>query len=161
MVLPRRVGLPLLLAAVGCPQAAWSLVWYSAWVSTVYTEPGTNRTVRGRAESGLYGDSSPKKSVQGLVGIPRGPSAAHMEGCAPDVEYEVPTPPGSLHGGPPGGGSADAPLPAWIALVARGGCSLKDKIGHAVRKRAAAVVIYNEPRFGNTTLPMSHLGEWE
>ncbi|XP_066475210.1 E3 ubiquitin-protein ligase RNF149 isoform X2 [Tiliqua scincoides] len=149
MVLPRGVGLALLLAALGCPRAAWPLVWYSAWVSTVYTEPGTNRTVRSSAESGLYGDASPKQSVQGLVGIPRGGAPGRMEGCAPDVEYEVPAPPAR---------SAGAPFPAWIALVARGGCSLQHKIGHAVRRRAAAVVVYNEPRFGNTTLPASHLG---
>lgn len=73
-----------------------------------------------------------------------------MEGCDPDVEYEVPTPPGHDH--------RQAPFPAWIALVARGRCSLKDKVENAARKRAAAVVVYNEPRFGNATLPMAHLG---
>ncbi|XP_053165747.1 E3 ubiquitin-protein ligase RNF149 [Hemicordylus capensis] len=164
MVAWRGVALPwlLLLAAVGCPRVAWSLVWYTAWVSTVYTEPGTNRTIRGSAESGRYGESSPKVSVEGLVGIPRGVTARHMEGCAPDVEYEVPLPPSSsVTRGPAGEGPGAAPPlppPPWIALVAHGGCHLKDKIANAARKKAAAVVVYNEPRFGNTTLTMPHLG---
>ncbi|KAF7253916.1 hypothetical protein EYD10_00975 [Varanus komodoensis] len=153
MVLVRRVALPLLLllAAVGCPRVAWSLVWYTAWVSTVYTEPGTNRTVRSSSESGRYADGSPKEGAQGLVGIPRGAAARHMEGCEPDGEYDIPEPPALS------GQSAPSP-PAWIALVAYGGCSLKDKITNAARKRAAAVVVYNELRFGNSTLTMSHLG---
>ncbi|KAL8190115.1 UNVERIFIED_CONTAM: hypothetical protein K2H54_040779 [Gekko kuhli] len=152
MLVVRRVALPLwlLLAAAGCPRVAWSLVWYSAWVTTVYTEPGTNRTVRGSAESGRYGDTSPKEGAQGLVGIPRGVGARSMEGCAPDAEYEVPTPPGAGRGGSP---------PAWIALVSHGGCRLKEKIANAARKRAAAVVVYNDPQFGNSTLTMPHLGE--
>lgn len=152
-MLVRRVAVPLLLllAAAGCPRVAWSLVWYSAWVTTVYTEPGTNRTVRGSAESGRYGDTSPKEGAQGLVGIPRGVGPRHMEGCAPDVEYDVPMPPGAGRGASP---------PSLIALVSHGGCRLKDKIANAARKRAAAVVIYNEPQFGNSTLTMPHLGEW-
>ncbi|KAJ7319713.1 hypothetical protein JRQ81_019224 [Phrynocephalus forsythii] len=155
MVSPRRAALPLLvvLAAAGCPRVAWSLVWYTAWVSTVYTEPGTNRTVWGSAESGRYGESSPKVNAQGLVGIPRGggggaTTARHMEGCAADVEYEIPRP-------PPG---ASPPTTSWIALVAHGGCPFKDKVANAARKRATAVVIYNEPRFGNTTFTVPHLG---
>ncbi|XP_053240171.1 E3 ubiquitin-protein ligase RNF149 isoform X2 [Podarcis raffonei] len=151
MVLLRRVALPLLLAlaAVGCPRVAWSLVWYTAWVTTMYTEPGTNRTVQESTESGRYGDGSPKDNAQGLVGIPRGGagSSRHMEGCAPGIDYEIPRPPGPQFAGTP---------PPWIALVAHGGCSLKDKIANAMRKRAAAVVIYNEPRFGNSTLTMSY-----
>nr|XP_056718134.1 E3 ubiquitin-protein ligase RNF149 [Euleptes europaea] len=134
----------LLAAAAWLPRAAGSLVWYSAWVTTAYTEPAANRTVRGSAESGRYGDASPKEGARGLVGIPRG---AGWEGCGPDVDYEVPTPPGA--GGAP---------PAWIALVAQGGCRLQDKVAHAARRRAVAVVVYSEPRFGNATLSMPHAG---
>ncbi|XP_077199655.1 E3 ubiquitin-protein ligase RNF149 isoform X3 [Paroedura picta] len=140
-----RVALPLLLAASGGPRVAWGLVWYSAWVSTVYTEPGANRTVRASAESGRYGDASPKESAQGLVGIPRGLGARRMEGCGPDVEYEVP-------------GAPRGPPHAWIVLLAHGGCRLKEKIAHAARKGPAAVVVYNEPQFGNSTLTMPHFG---
>uniref|UniRef100_A0A8C0GH76 PA domain-containing protein n=1 Tax=Chelonoidis abingdonii TaxID=106734 RepID=A0A8C0GH76_CHEAB len=128
------------LLALGVPRGGGArlLEWYTAWVSTAYTEPLSNRTVQGRAESGRYGDSSPKESAQGLVGIPRGPSARHMEGCASDTDYDVPLPPGSR--GPPSG----EPPPPWIALVARGGCTFKDKVTNAARKRAVAVVIYND-----------------
>uniref|UniRef100_A0A8C3IVQ7 Ring finger protein 149 n=1 Tax=Chrysemys picta bellii TaxID=8478 RepID=A0A8C3IVQ7_CHRPI len=142
------------LLALGAPRGGGArlLEWYTAWVSTAYTEPLSNRTVRGSAESGRYGDSSPKESAQGLVGIPRGASARHMDGCASDTDYDVPLPPGSR--GPPSG----EPPPPWIALVARGGCTFKDKVTNAARKRAVAVVIYNEPRFGNATVSMSHLG---
>ncbi|NXM30478.1 RN149 ligase, partial [Oxyruncus cristatus] len=114
-------------------------------------EPLSNRTVRGNTESGRYGDSSPKESAQGLVGIPRGASPRHMEGCAADTDYDVPLPPG-------GRGPAEVDPQPWIALVARGGCTFKDKVTNAARKRAAAVVIYNEARFGNSTVSMSHLG---
>ncbi|NXG83524.1 RN149 ligase, partial [Stercorarius parasiticus] len=72
-------------------------------------EPLSNRTVRGNTESGRYGDSSPKESAQGLVGIPRGASPRHMEGCAADTDYDVPLGRGvALSGaGPPRwGGSA-------------------------------------------------------
>ncbi|NXV48499.1 RN149 ligase, partial [Uria aalge] len=115
-------------------------------------EPLSNRTVRGNTESGRYGDSSPKESAQGLVGIPRGASPRHMEGCAADTDYDVPLPPGGR------GPSPEGDPPPWIALVARGGCTFKDKVTNAARKRAAAVVIYNEARFGNSTVSMSHLG---
>uniref|UniRef100_A0A8C3KPM6 Ring finger protein 149 n=2 Tax=Scolopacidae TaxID=8917 RepID=A0A8C3KPM6_9CHAR len=153
----RRARLALVaaaLVALGWPvgEGARALEWYTAWVSTAYVEPLSNRTVRGNTESGRYGDSSPKESAQGLVGIPRGASPRHMEGCAADTDYDVPLPPGGR------GPSPEGDPPPWIALVARGGCTFKDKVTNAARKRAAAVVIYNEARFGNTTVSMSHLG---
>ncbi|XP_019340601.1 E3 ubiquitin-protein ligase RNF149 isoform X4 [Alligator mississippiensis] len=152
----RRARLTLVAAALlalgGGPGAgcARALEWYTAWVSTAYTEPRSNRTVRGNGESGRYGDSSPKAGAQGLVGIPRGAaaSARRLEGCAAGTDYDVPQPPRP----------AAALEPPWIALVARGGCTFKDKVTNAARRRAAAVVIYNEPRFGNATVSMSHLG---
>ncbi|XP_026522570.1 E3 ubiquitin-protein ligase RNF149 [Notechis scutatus] len=158
-LLSRRVTLPLLfLAAGGWPRVSWSLVWYTAWVSTVYTEPATNRTVRDSGESGRYGNSSPKESAQGLVGIPFGGTGRHMEGCDPKMEYNIPMAPGSSSGEKVAGAPFSPPQ-SWIALVAHGGCHLKDKVANAARKKAAAVVIYNEPRFGNSTLtPVSYLG---
>lgn len=153
----RRARLALVaaaLVALGAPggQGARALEWYTAWVSTSYVEPLSNRTVRGNTESGRYGDSSPKEGAQGHVGIPRGASPRHMEGCAADTDYDVPLPAG-------GRPAPDGDPPPWIALVARGGCTFKDKITNAARKRATAVVIYNEARFGNSTVSMSHLGE--
>ncbi|KAK9401834.1 putative E3 ubiquitin-protein ligase [Crotalus adamanteus] len=157
MVPSHRVTL-LFLAVGGCPRVSWSLVWYTAWVSTVYIEPDTNRTVRDSAESGRYGNSSPKESAQGLVGIPCGGTAHHMAGCDPKVEYEIPMQPGSSSGEKKAG-SLFSPPQSWIALVAHGGCPLKDKVANAARRKAAAVVIYNEPQFGNSTLTsMSYLG---
>lgn len=53
------------------------------------------------------------------------------------------------------GGQGAAP---WVALVARGGCTFKEKVLAAARRNASAVVLYNEERHGNLTAPMSHAG---
>ncbi|XP_077152743.1 E3 ubiquitin-protein ligase RNF149 isoform X2 [Ranitomeya variabilis] len=130
-----------------CPgSSSRSTEWFTALVRTEYTEPLTNGTVLGTTESGRYGDSSPKESVQGLVGFPRDPG--QLEGCHPDALYTVP------------GMSARAmeEEEPWIALVARGGCTFKDKVVNAARRKASAVVIYNEAKNGNGTVPMAHLG---
>ncbi|XP_028914242.1 E3 ubiquitin-protein ligase RNF149 isoform X2 [Ornithorhynchus anatinus] len=145
-----RVGALAVLALALCAPGGRGRApeWYSALVSTEYTDPRTNRTVRsgggeGSGQGGRYGDSSPKEGLRGLVGIPRSP-ARRMEGCARDTHYYV----------PPLGGAAEP----WIALVARGGCTFKDKVLNAARRNASAVVIYNELRYGNATSSMSHLG---
>ncbi|XP_063809515.1 E3 ubiquitin-protein ligase RNF149 [Pseudophryne corroboree] len=130
-----------------CPGSSGRpLEWFTALVRTEYTEPLTNSTVHGTTESGRYGDSSPKESVQGLVGFPRDPG--HLEGCDPHTQYSVP------------GMSTEAMEEGepWIALVARGGCTFKDKVVNAARRKAAAVVIFNEEKSGNATVPMAHLG---
>ncbi|KAK1169646.1 E3 ubiquitin-protein ligase RNF149-like [Acipenser oxyrinchus oxyrinchus] len=121
-----------------------SMEWHTAFVTTTYRDPATNVTVTENTESGRYGDSSPKDSVDGHVGIPR--TVKDTEGCDPNAEYYLPTRAGSLTTEP------------WIALVARGNCTFKDKVLNAARKNAAAVVIYNEAKYGNTTIPMSHIG---
>ena len=54
------------------------------------------------------------------------------------------------------GGRGAAP---WVALVARGGCTFKEKVLAAARRNASAVVLYNEERHGNLTAPMSHAGK--
>lgn len=133
-----------LLALVLCAPGARgrALEWYSAVVSTEYMDPQTNRTVWSVSESGRFGDSSPKEDAQGLVGVPR-PADSDPEGCAPDTRFLVP-------------GRRAAP---WVALVARGGCTFKDKVLVAARRNASAVVLYNEERHGNLTAPMSHAGE--
>lgn len=137
----------LLYCAVWPGSSAHSLEWFTALVRTEYTEPLTNSTVHGSTESGRYGDSSPKESVQGLVGFPREPG--HVEGCHPDTHYVVPgMSPRAMEEGEP-----------WIALIARGGCTFKDKVVNAARRKASAVVIYNEAKSGNATVPMAHLGK--
>lgn len=141
-----RGALALLALALCAPGARGrALEWYSAVVSTEYRDPRTNQTVWSVAESGRFGDSSPKESALGLVGVPR--AADHdPEGCSPDTRFFVP---------PPGGGGT-AP---WVALVARGGCNFKDKVLVAAQRNASAVVVYNEERHGNLTAPMSHAGK--
>ncbi|XP_006870831.1 PREDICTED: E3 ubiquitin-protein ligase RNF149 [Chrysochloris asiatica] len=140
-----RGALVLLVLVVCVPVTRGrAFEWYSARVSTAYLDPQTNLTVRSVSESGRFGEHSPKEGAQGLVGVPRAPDL-HSEGCAPDTRFHVPA----------SGGQSAAP---WVALVARGGCTFKDKVLVAARRNASAVVIYNEERFGNQTAPMSHAG---
>ena len=141
-----RGALALLALAVCAPGARGrAFEWYSAVVSTEYVDPYTNRTVWSVSESGRFGDSSPKEGAQGLVGVPRA-ADRDPEGCAPDTRFLVPAP----------GGRGAAP---WVALVARGGCTFKDKVLVAARRNASAVVLYNEESHGNLTVPMSHAGK--
>lgn len=135
---PRGV-LALLALALCAPRARGrALEWYSAVVSTEYVDPRTNRTVWSVSESGRFGDSSPKEGALGLVGVPYA-ADRDPEGCATDTRFLV--------------------SPPWVALVARGGCTYKEKVLVAARRNASAVVIYNEERHGNLTAPMSHAGE--
>lgn len=43
----------------------------------------------------------------------------------------------------------------WVALVARRGLHLREKVLAAARRNASAVVLYNEERHSNLTAPMS------
>ncbi|XP_010346929.1 E3 ubiquitin-protein ligase RNF149 isoform X1 [Saimiri boliviensis] len=139
------LALALLVLALCPPEARGrALEWFSAVVSTEYVDPQTNMTVWSVSESGRFGDSSPKEGAQGLVGVPRAPSG-DPEGCEPDTRFFVPAP----------GGRVSAP---WVALVARGGCTFKEKVLVAARRNASAVVLYNEEHYGNLTVPMSHAG---
>lgn len=139
------LALALLALALCAPGARGrALEWFSAVVSIEYVDPQTNLTVWSVSESGRFGDSSPKEGAQGLVGVPWAPGG-DPEGCAPDTRFFVPEP----------GGRGAAP---WVALVARGGCTFKDKVLVAARRNASAVVLYNEERYGNLTMPMSHAG---
>ncbi|GCC31123.1 E3 ubiquitin-protein ligase RNF149-like [Chiloscyllium punctatum] len=128
---------PLLIFLL--PVSARSAEWYTAFVSTAYLDPISNMTVSGSSESGRYGDSSPKESVQGVIGIPR--SNRDQLGCGPNTEYFIP------RSGEP-----------WIALIARGNCTFKEKILNAAKKLASAVVIYNFLGTGNATVTMNHIG---
>ncbi|XP_009441265.1 E3 ubiquitin-protein ligase RNF149 isoform X2 [Pan paniscus] len=139
------LALALLALALCVPGARGrALEWFSAVVNIEYVDPQTNLTVWSVSESGRFGDSSPKEGAHGLVGVPWAPGG-DLEGCAPDTRFFVPEP----------GGRGAAP---WVALVARGGCTFKDKVLVAARRNASAVVLYNEERYGNITLPMSHAG---
>uniref|UniRef100_A0A8D1FQY7 RING-type domain-containing protein n=1 Tax=Sus scrofa TaxID=9823 RepID=A0A8D1FQY7_PIG len=138
-----RGALALLALALCSPGARGrALEWFSAVVSTEYVDPQTNRTVRSVSESGRFGDSSPKEGAHGLVGVPRAEDR-DPEGCEPYTRFLVP----GVQGAAP-----------WVALVARGGCTFKDKVLAAARRNASAVVLYNEEHYGNFTSPMSHAG---
>ncbi|XP_036118253.1 E3 ubiquitin-protein ligase RNF149 [Molossus molossus] len=140
-----RGALVLLALALCAPGARGrALEWYSAVVSLEYVDQQTNRTVYSVSESGRFGDSSPKEGALGLVGVPRAVDG-DPKGCAPDTRFVV----------PPAGGRGAVP---WVALVARGGCTFKDKVLAAARRNASAVVIYNEEQYGNLTAAMSHAG---
>ncbi|NP_001084782.1 E3 ubiquitin-protein ligase RNF149 precursor [Xenopus laevis] len=139
------------LCALTHGSSARSLEWFTALVRTEYTEPLTNSSVTGSTESGRYGDSSPKESVKGFVGYPRDPW--QLEGCHPDTQYIVPGTSAAAAAGP----DSEWTQP-WIALVARGGCTFKEKVFNAANRGASAVVIYNEAKSGNATVSMSHLG---
>ncbi|XP_063314414.1 E3 ubiquitin-protein ligase RNF149 isoform X3 [Pelobates fuscus] len=138
----------LALAALSPGCSGHSLEWFTAVLRTEYTDPFTNMTVLNTTESGTYGDHSPKESVRGWVGYPRDPEL--LEGCHPDTQFTVP-------GMSPAALEAEDAHP-WIALVARGGCTFKEKVFIAARRKASAVVIYNDVKSGDATVPMSHLG---
>lgn len=142
---PEARGALALLALALCAPGARGRAheWFSAVVSTEYVDPQTNRSVRSVSESGRFGDSSPKEGARGLVGVPRAEDR-DPEGCEASTRFLVP------------GGRGAAP---WVALVARGGCTFKEKVLAAARRNASAVVLYNEQRQGNLTAPMSHAGE--
>ncbi|KAM4867349.1 E3 ubiquitin-protein ligase RNF149 [Thomomys bottae] len=137
----RAGGALALLALALCAPGSRSqaLEWFSAVVGLEYVDPLTNQTVWSVSESGRFGDNSPKEAAQGLVGAPGG----DPEGCAPDTRFFAP------------GSRGVAP---WVALVARGGCTFRDKVLVAARRNASAIVVYNEETYGNVTAPMSHAG---
>ncbi|XP_069747160.1 E3 ubiquitin-protein ligase RNF149-like isoform X1 [Narcine bancroftii] len=131
--------LPWLLLLLLGPVLGSKLEWFTAFVGTAYLDPDTNVTVSASSESGRYGDSSPKDSVQGVIGIPR--NSRDQLGCDTNTEYFIP------RSGEP-----------WIALVARGNCTFKEKILNAAKEMASAVVIYNFLGTGNATVTMNHIG---
>lgn len=140
-----RGALALLALALCAPGARGrALEWYSAVVSLEYVDRLTNRTVCSVSESGRFGDGSPRAGALGLVGAPRA-ADRDPEGCAPGTRFAVPAP----------GGRGAAP---WVALVARGGCALRDKVAAAARRNASAVVIYSEDGLGNLTEPAAPAG---
>ncbi|KAH0503994.1 E3 ubiquitin-protein ligase RNF149 [Microtus ochrogaster] len=137
-----RDTLTLLALALCAPGVGGgALEWYSAVVGIEYVDPLSNQTVWSVSESGRFGDSSPREDKQGLVGVPR--ADGDEEGCSPDTRFVAP---GRLGAAP------------WVALVARGRCTFKDKVLAAARRNASAVVVYNLEHYGNATEPMSHAG---
>lgn len=109
-----------------------------ASVSLFYFNSDSNRSIFEQCDCGLYGVNSPLLSAQGLVGIPK---SANLQACNANTQFTITKPP-------------------WIALIERGNCSFAEKIKIAARRGATAAVIYNAPDEDNTTVLMSHLGEY-
>ncbi|XP_029453364.1 RING finger protein 150 isoform X2 [Rhinatrema bivittatum] len=119
--------------------------WYTAFVNLTYAEPGGGgggpEVVRSeRSECGRYGEHSPKQDARGWLLAPASPQ--ERAACDPATRFPAPARPG-----------------AWVALIARGNCTYRDKIRHAALQNASAVVIFNVGAGGaNETITMRDTG---
>ncbi|XP_047241655.1 RING finger protein 150 isoform X2 [Girardinichthys multiradiatus] len=118
--------------------------WYTAFVNITYMDPATSELRTEKTEVGRYGEHSPKRDAKGVVVLPAAP--LDRQACDPHTRFVVPT-------------QASA---GWIALIARGNCTYKDKIRHAAAHNASAVVIFNVGSTNpNETITMPHQGTGE
>ncbi|KAJ4944180.1 hypothetical protein JOQ06_013660 [Pogonophryne albipinna] len=117
--------------------------WYTAFVNITYLDPVTSEVRTEKTECGRYGEQSPKKEARGLVLVPS--SLQDRQACDPSLRFP--------------------PLPAntaWVALVADGNCSYREKICNVANYNASAVVIYNVGSTNaNDTITMPHPGTGE
>ncbi|KAF5898034.1 RING finger protein, partial [Clarias magur] len=113
--------------------------WYTAFVNISYQDPGTAELRTEKTESGRYGEHSPKREARGPVFIPL--PGHDRQACDPATRF----PPQPAAPGP------------WIALIAKGNCTYREKIRHAANLNASAVVIYSLGS-GNDTITMPHPG---
>lgn len=111
--------------------------WYTAFVNITYLDPVSSEVRTEKTECGRYGEHSPKREARGRVLIPGLPQ--DRQGCDPNVRF----PPVSQN-------------TAWVALVAEGNCTFREKIRNAANSNASAVVIYNS---ANDTITMPHSGK--
>ncbi|KPP65441.1 RING finger protein 150-like, partial [Scleropages formosus] len=86
--------------------------------------PATSEPRTEKSECGRYGEHSLKRDARGLLAMPAAPQ--DRQGCDPHARFAVP-----------------AHASAWIALIARGNCTYKEKIRNAAAHNASAVVIFN------------------
>lgn len=114
--------------------------WYTAFVNITYVDPATSELRTDKSECGRYGEHSPKRDAKGVVVLPAAP--LDRQACDPNTRFTVPAQAG-----------------AWVALIARGNCTYKEKIRHAAAHNASAVVIFNvgSPNL-NETITMPHPG---
>jgi len=114
--------------------------WYTAFVNITYLDPDTSELRTEKTECGRYGEHSPKRDAKGVVVLPAAP--LDRQACDPHTRFVVPPQAG-----------------AWVALIARGNCTYKDKIRHAAAHNASAVVIFNVgSATSNDTITMPHQG---
>ncbi|XP_017263969.1 RING finger protein 150a [Kryptolebias marmoratus] len=108
--------------------------WYTAFVNITYLDPVAMEIRTEKTECGRYGEHSPKRDARGPVLLPA--LQQDRQACEPSVRFP-PAPPSA----------------AWVALVAAGNCTDREKIRNAANHNASAVVIYNS---ANDTITMSH-----
>ncbi|XP_017573133.1 RING finger protein 150a [Pygocentrus nattereri] len=115
--------------------------WYTAFVNITYVDPVTSELRTEKTECGRYGEHSPKREARGTVLLP----APGHDRQACDSNTRFPT-------------SRDHQSP-WIALIARGNCTYREKIRLAASLNASAVVIFNVGSSNsNETITMPHQG---
>ncbi|KAF3698069.1 RING finger protein 150 Precursor [Channa argus] len=117
--------------------------WYTAFVNITYVDPATTELRTEKTECGRYGEQSPKGDTKGVVVLPAAPH--DRQACDHNTRFAVPAQSG-----------------AWIALIAHGNCTYKEKIRHAAAHNASAVVIFNvgSANANDTiTMPYSGIGE--
>lgn len=115
--------------------------WYTAFVNITYLDPITSEVKTEKTECGRYGEQSPKKEARGLVLVPS--VLQDRQACDPNVRF----PPVSYN-------------TAWVALVAAGNCTYREKIRNVANYNASAVVIYNVfSSSANDTITMPHPGK--
>ncbi|XP_071234357.1 RING finger protein 150-like [Salvelinus alpinus] len=114
--------------------------WYTAFVNITYIDPVTSEVRTEKAEYGRYGEHSLKRDAKGVVVLPS--LSQDRQACDPGTRFTVPVQDN-----------------AWIALIARGNCTFKDKIRHAASQNATAIVIFNVGSSNsNDTITMPHAG---
>uniref|UniRef100_A0A8C5E8N2 RING-type domain-containing protein n=1 Tax=Gouania willdenowi TaxID=441366 RepID=A0A8C5E8N2_GOUWI len=112
--------------------------WYTAFVNITYLDPHTSEVKTERTECGRYGEHSPKREAKGLVVVPA--LQQDRQACEPNVRFP-PVPPNT----------------AWVALVASGNCTYREKIRNVANYNASAVIIYNlGSSNANDTITMPH-----
>ncbi|NP_001139044.1 RING finger protein 150a precursor [Danio rerio] len=111
--------------------------WYTAFVNITYLDPVTSEIKTDRSECGRYGEHSPKRDARGFVFMPQ-----DRQACDGNTRFPLPHP----------------SIP-WIALIAKGNCTFREKIRHAAALNASAVVIFNVGSSNsNDTITMPHHG---
>ncbi|XP_056136700.1 RING finger protein 150a [Lampris incognitus] len=114
--------------------------WYTAFVNVTYFDPLTSELRTEKSECGRYGEHSPKREARGLVLMPA--MFQERQACDPGVRFPI-----LSHS------------TSWVALVAAGNCSFREKIRNAASHNASAVVIYNVGSSNaNDTITMPHQG---
>jgi len=130
----------LLIMAIPRTTMTQTEEWYSAFLNI--TSWVNDYLMWDCAESGHYGRDSPKENVEGQLVIPTScPNAC----CVDDTRFFL---------------KGQKAPPLWIALIERGGCTFTEKILQAKGQNATAVLVTNNVESGNTTVTMTHAGEF-